>query len=66
VGGSEAKKGPGSDLFFGYFFIVFLNSPHRETPKNVIQKNRKQIGFGFFIEFFVKTFRHDFFAKRFW
>jgi hypothetical protein len=41
VGGSEAKKGLGSDLFFRYFVIVFLNSPHRETPKNAIKKSRK-------------------------
>jgi hypothetical protein len=34
VGGSEAKKGPGSDLFVSIFFMVFLKSPHRETPKN--------------------------------
>jgi hypothetical protein len=24
---------------------VFLNSPHRETPKNVIKRNREKIGF---------------------
>jgi hypothetical protein len=62
---SEAKKGPGSDLFFSIFFIVFLNSPHRETPKNVINKNREKIGFGFLVEFFVKTFRRDFFQNVF-
>jgi hypothetical protein len=47
VGGSEAKKGPGSDLF----------SPHRDTPKNVIK--RFVFGFRFFVDFLVKTFRHD-------
>jgi hypothetical protein len=36
VSGSEAKKGPGS-VFFRYFFMVFLNSPHRKTPKNVVK-----------------------------
>jgi hypothetical protein len=41
VGESEAKKGPGSDLF-SIFFVVFLNSPHRETPKNVIKKIDKK------------------------
>jgi hypothetical protein len=41
VGGSEAKKGLGSDFLFRFFFIVFLNSPHRETPKNVIKQIRK-------------------------
>jgi hypothetical protein len=47
VGGSAAKKGPGSD-FFRFCFSVFLNSPHREMPKNVIKKHRETIGFGFF------------------
>jgi hypothetical protein len=65
VGGSEAKKGLGSDFFWGYFFIVFLNSPYRETLKNVIKEIREKVGFGLLVEFFVKTFRHDFFAKRF-
>jgi hypothetical protein len=42
VGGSEYEKGLGSDLFFRYFFIVFLpNSSHRETPKNVISDKEK-------------------------
>jgi hypothetical protein len=43
-GGSEAKKEPGMpgpDLFFRYFFVVFLNSPHRKTPGNVIEKVKK-------------------------
>jgi hypothetical protein len=39
-------------IFFRDFFIVFLNSPHRETPKNVIKKNREKIGFGFFCRLF--------------
>jgi hypothetical protein len=42
------------------FFVVFLNPPHRETPENA-KKN-----WGFFVDFFVKTFRHDLFVKRFW
>ena len=50
-------------FFFNIYFIVFLNSPHRETPKNVIKQNREKIGFGFLVEFFVKTFGHDFFCK---
>jgi hypothetical protein len=65
VGGSEAKKGLGSDLFFDIFLIVSLNSPHRETPKNVIKQNREKIGFGLLVDFFVKTFRHDLFFKTF-
>jgi hypothetical protein len=44
---------------------VFLNSPHRETPKNVKKENREKIGFGFFVDFFVKHFRHDCFVKLF-
>jgi hypothetical protein len=34
---------------------MFLNSPHRETPKNVIKKFREKVGFGFgfLVEFFV-------------
>jgi hypothetical protein len=43
------------------FFIVFLNCPHRETPKNVIKLFREKNGFGLLVKFFVKTFRHDFF-----
>jgi hypothetical protein len=39
---------------------MFLNSSHRETPKHVIKEIEKTIGFGFFSDFFVKTFRHDF------
>jgi hypothetical protein len=67
VGGSEYEKGLGSDLFFRYFFIVFLNSPHRETPKNQKREkqNREKVCFGFLVELFVKTFPRDFFAKRF-
>jgi hypothetical protein len=42
VGGSEYEKGMGSGLFFSIFVVVvFLNFPHRETPKNVIKKIEK-------------------------
>jgi hypothetical protein len=91
VGGSDAKKGPGPDLFFRCFFnsafelplpvnaqkrdkkkstknrfwiffrffwkmfstwtfcknmfVVFLNSPYRETPKNIPKKRQeKKVG----------------------
>jgi hypothetical protein len=37
---SALKKGPGSDFPPIFFVVVFLNSPHRETPKNVIKQNR--------------------------
>jgi hypothetical protein len=67
VGESEYGKGMGSNIVFSIFFIMFLNSPHRETPKNVIKKieQKAKIGFGFFVEFFVKFFRHDVFFKTF-
>jgi hypothetical protein len=59
------KSTRAGQIFFRDFFILFLNSPHQETPKNVIKKNREKIGLGFFVDFFVKTFRQDFFVKRF-
>jgi hypothetical protein len=46
------KKYQGWSDFFRDFFIVFLNSPHRETPKNVIKKNRETTGFGIFLSIF--------------
>jgi hypothetical protein len=45
------KKYQGWSGFCVSFFIVFLNSPHRETPKNVIKNNYEKIGFGFFVDF---------------
>jgi hypothetical protein len=34
-------------LFVKIFFMVFLNSPYRETPKNVLKKKvKKQINGG--------------------
>jgi hypothetical protein len=54
VGRSEAKKGPGSDLF-RFCFMVFLISPHRETPKNVIKENREKVGLGFSKRFFLQN-----------
>jgi hypothetical protein len=35
------KHKPGPDLCFRYFFVVFVNSPHREAPKNVIKDKSK-------------------------
>jgi hypothetical protein len=46
---------------------VFLNPPHRETPKTVIkykQQSRKKSVMDFFVDFLVKTFRQDFFVFR--
>jgi hypothetical protein len=65
VGSSEAKKVPGLVRFFSRCFIVFLNCPRRETPKNVIKEIEKKSVLDFFGDSFVKTFRHDFFAKHF-
>jgi hypothetical protein len=63
LGGQKSTRV--GQIFFRDFFIVFLNSPHRETPKNVIKKIEKQSVWDFFVDFFVKTFRHDFFVKHF-
>jgi hypothetical protein len=66
VGGSEYEKGLGSDLFFSIFLIVFLNSPYRETPKNVIKKKSRKRRFWIFGRFFCrKLFDTILFAKRF-
>jgi hypothetical protein len=54
VGGSEARKEPVS--VFLSFFIVFLKSPHRETPKNVIKTKSRKHRFWIFGRFFCKTF----------
>jgi hypothetical protein len=56
VGQSRGQKRPVLDLFLNIFLIVLLGSPHRETPKNVMKKIEKKIGFGFFVDFFVKSF----------
>jgi hypothetical protein len=66
VGGSEYEKGLGSDLFFlDICFIVFLNSPHRETPKNVIKKKSRTSRFWVFGRFFCKNFSTRFFWYTF-
>jgi hypothetical protein len=38
------------------------------SPRNAQKRDKQNVektGFGFFVDFFVKTFRHDFFGKRF-
>jgi hypothetical protein len=71
VGSSEAKNVPGLVRFFPntqYLLLCFFTpAPYRETPKNAIKEieNKSQIGFGFFVDFFVKTFRHDLFVNVF-
>jgi hypothetical protein len=55
------KKGQGQFYVFDIFLMIFLNSPHRETLENVIKQNfGEKIGFGFLVEFFAKTSRHEF------
>jgi hypothetical protein len=41
-----------SDVCSRFFLIVFSNSPHRETPKNVLKKKvkKKYFGVGWFLE----------------
>jgi hypothetical protein len=39
VGRSETKKGRGYIFFSDLFSVVFLNSPHRETPKTARNKS---------------------------
>jgi hypothetical protein len=52
-------------VFFDIFYRVFELPLPRNAQKRD-KKNREKVGFGVLVEFFVKTFRHDFFAKRFW
>jgi hypothetical protein len=48
------------------FFYRFFELPSpRNAQKRDKKKIEKKIGFGFFVDFFVKTFRHDFFCKKF-
>jgi hypothetical protein len=65
VCGSEHEKGIGPDLFSRHFFIVFLNSPYREAPKNVINKTEKKSVLDFWSNFLSKFFDTMFFVKRF-
>jgi hypothetical protein len=70
VGGwVRVRKRVGVGFIFPIFFlIVFLNSAHRETPKNVIKRiqGKKKSVFGFLVEFFVQTFRKRFFCDHFY
>jgi hypothetical protein len=66
VGGwVRVRKRTNVRFFFDFVFNrVFELSSSRNAQKRD-KKNREKVGFGFLVEFFVKTFRHDFFAKRF-
>jgi hypothetical protein len=52
-------------FIFSMFFyrVVELLSPRNAQKRD--KQIEKKIGFGFLVEFFVKTFRHDFFCKTF-
>jgi hypothetical protein len=52
---------------FMFSILVYrvFNSPQRETPQKRDTKNREKIGFGCFVECFVKTFQHNCFAISF-
>jgi hypothetical protein len=54
VGGSEAKKGPGSDFCPDIFYGVF-EVPSPRTPKNVIKEIEKKSVLDFWSIFFCKT-----------
>jgi hypothetical protein len=64
VGGwDRGQKKDRGQIFFVFFKLVFLNSPHRETARLVIKKLTK-VSFGVLVDFFVNNFRHDIFVKR--
>jgi hypothetical protein len=66
VGGSEAKKGPGSDLFCLIFFYRVFELPSPRNAQKRDKTNREKIGFGFLVELFCKNFStRFFFAQRF-
>jgi hypothetical protein len=50
LGGQKSTRV--GQIFSRDFFIVFLNSPYRETPKNVLKKKvkKKKFGVGWFLE----------------
>jgi hypothetical protein len=64
VGGSEAKKGPGSDFLIFFKNGVFeLPSPRNAQKRD--QKNREKMFLDFLSICFVNAFRHDFCCKTF-
>jgi hypothetical protein len=50
---------------FSRDFCRVFELPSPRNAQKYDQKNREKIGFGFLVDFFVKTFRHDFFCKTF-
>jgi hypothetical protein len=64
LGGQKSTRA--GQFFLGDFFVVFLNSPHLETPETKRDKRKpRKSRFKIFVDFFAKVFRHDFFVKRF-
>jgi hypothetical protein len=67
---SEAKqKTRAGEVFFSFFQnrIFELPSPRNAKKRDRIKPRKNQFGIflSIFFIFFVKTFRHDFFVKRF-
>jgi hypothetical protein len=65
VGSSEAKKVPGLVRFFSGIFCRVFDLPSPRNAQARDNKIEKKSVWDFFVDFFVKTFRHDLFAKRF-
>jgi hypothetical protein len=60
--------GPGSTRAGQFFSRYFYRVSELPSPRNAQKRNKqigKKIGFRFPPDFFVKTFRHDVFAKGF-
>jgi hypothetical protein len=50
------QKGTKAGRFFSIFFVVFLNSPHREMPKKRDKKIEKKSVLGFLSIFLYRLF----------
>jgi hypothetical protein len=59
------KKYQGWSFFFVRFFYRVFELPSPRNAQKRDKRNREKMGFGFFVDFFAKTFRHDFFCKTF-
>jgi hypothetical protein len=62
LGGQKITRA--GQILLGNFLIAFLNSPHRETPKNVIKTNREKVDLDF-LSIFCKNFSTQFSRKMF-
>jgi hypothetical protein len=61
----RGQKSTRAGQIFCEIFYRVLELPLPKNPKNVINKFERKIGFRFFVDFFVKTFREDFLVNRF-